>query len=117
MEKVCVPDYFMQYIWDSLQWICSVWNGETQKEGLSYYGFSIIEGQEIKKLMCIIGQWKELLQLATDQFYLTGNFLIDEDKYEKIQLDKHDVIEVLSLWEYLCKSAIEKKAKILHNGI
>lgn len=117
MEMVCVPDYFIQYIWDSLQWICSEWNGGTQKKGLSYYGFSVIKGQEINKLMCIIRQWRELLQLATDEFYLTGNFLPDENKYEKIQLAKHDLLGVLNSWEYLCKSAIEKEGKVLHNGI
>lgn len=117
MEMVCVPDDFIQYIWDSLQWIDSEWNGTVQKAGLSYYGFSVIEGQEIKKLMCIINQWKELLQLATDEFCLTGNFLPDDNKYEKIKMNKYEVIEILTSWECLCKKAMEEEGKILHNGI
>ena len=38
IEKVNIPDDFMNYIKDSTFWIVSSWKGEILKNGLPYYG-------------------------------------------------------------------------------
>lgn len=69
-----ISDELIQYINDSLNWIKSIWNGKEEKEGISYYGFSVIKEGELLKLINIIENWKQLFQLATDEFSITGSF-------------------------------------------
>ena len=121
MPMVSIPDDLIQYMSDSLLWIYSRWNGGDLKSGISYYGFSYIEDEELKKLKDIIGGWKKLFELSPKQFVLTGNYVKDEvmkeEYYEKIYMSKVEIIVVLEDWENLCKNALENNGKLLHNGI
>ena len=117
MDIIEISDNLIQYLEDSLQWIYSKWNGKEMKSGISYYGFSIIESGEIEKLIKIIEQWKRLFELAPTEFFITGEFLPEENKYKKIYIKKEDMLRTLSSWIVLCKTAIKKDYKILHNGI
>ena len=58
--KHIIPYHLITYISDSLYWIVSLWNGHDAKNGLPYYGWATIEGDEIVKLKKILIQWKEL---------------------------------------------------------
>ena len=80
MDCVSVSDMVIQYIGDSLKWVHTMWNGKKFQEGISYYGYSVIENDEIIKLKNIITRWVELFCLSPDEFYLTGDFLPDEEK-------------------------------------
>lgn len=117
MDFIEISDELIQYINDSLNWIKSIWNGEEEKEGISYYGFSIIKEGELLKLINIIMYWKQLFQFATDEFSITGSFLPEENKYEKINMKKEELLEILDLWMKVCRKALIENAKILHNGI
>lgn len=117
MEMVEISDSLIQYISDSLNWIYSIWNGKEKKAGISYYGFSIIEGCELEKFINIIVQWKTLFEFATDDFYLVGEFLPDKKCYKRNYYKRKDVIYDFDSLINLCKKAMEEKAKILHNGI
>lgn len=117
MESVEISDSLIQYVGDSLKWINSSWNGKEKKAGISYYGFSIIEDDELMKFIDIINQWKQLFKLAPNIICLTGNFLPDENRYEKEFIDKKVILQNFDSWECLCKRALAMKAKILHNGI
>ena len=71
MDSVVVSDIIIEYIADSLKWVHTTWNGEKVQEGISYYGYSFIEADEIIKFKNIIKQWRELFYLAPKEFYLT----------------------------------------------
>lgn len=117
MDCVEIPDDILEYIADTLEWITSSWNGKELKQGISYYGFSIIEGDEIIKLMTLIQKWKELFELAPGSFRLTGSFSVSEKDYEKKEVYKSDIIKTFDSWLRLCKKALDTNSKILHNGI
>lgn len=117
MDFIGISDSVIQYIGDSLSWIYTNWNGKKIKKGISYYGYSIIEGSEIRKLQNIIRKWKELFLLAPEEFYLTGGFMPDEEEYERLKINREALVENLELLLVLCEKAIESGMKILHNGI
>ena len=64
--------------------IVSSWNGKTLKSGLPYYGEALISNDKLIKFKAILEKWRELFSLATEEINLTGDFLVDEMKYEKI---------------------------------
>lgn len=117
MKSVKISEVLIGYINDSLQWIFSTWNDDKNKSGISYYGYSIIEGEEIEKFKIIIMQWEALFRLATEDVCLKGDFLLDEGKYEKNILKKPVIINELHSLVELCMEAIENECIILHNGI
>lgn len=117
MESVSISDVIIQYIGDSLKWVNATWNGKRIGEGISYHGFSFIEGDEIIKIKNIIIQWKELFLLSPEKFYLTGEFLPDKRKYDKNLIVKNEIIETLNSFIELCEKAIVIEGKILHNGV
>lgn len=117
MNSVVISDVIIRYINDSLQWIFSVWNDGKKKRGISYYGYSIIEGEEINKLKSIIIQWESLFRLSPSKIYLTGSFLLEKNQYEKNKIGKECVTGELHSLVEICEEAIKKDANILHNGI
>ena len=117
MDCVSVSDMVIQYIGDSLKWVHTMWNGKKFQEGISYYGYSVIENDEIIKLKNIITRWVELFCLSPDEFYLTGDFLPDEEKYENALVKREEIIKTLNSLIFICEKAINVGAKILHNGI
>ena len=60
MDFIEISDELIRYINDSLNWIKSIWNGKEEKEGISYYGFSVIKEGELLKLINIIENWKQI---------------------------------------------------------
>lgn len=117
MDCVSVSDILIQYIGDSLKWVHTMWNGKKFQKGISYYGYSIIENDEIIKFKNIIKRWAELFCLSPDEFYLTGDFLPDEEKYENTLVKREEIIKTLNSLVSICEKAINEGAKILHNGI
>ena len=63
IEKVNIPDDFINYIKDSLFWIVSSWNGKTLKSGLPYYGEALISDEELVKFKTILEKWRGLFSL------------------------------------------------------
>lgn len=117
MDSIIISDTIIIYIGDSLNWIHTRWNGKNVQEGISYYGFSIIEGDEIEKLKNIMKQWKALFWYAPEGFYLTGDFMPDNDRYEKNWVNRNELIETLEGCINICEKALSEGNKILHNGI
>lgn len=117
MDFISIDDTIINYIGDSLKWIYSTWNGQEVKSGLSYYGFSIIQNDELLKFLNIIKQWRNLFYHSPEEFYLTGDYLPENAQYEKILIKKVDLINKLDALILLCKKAKLHKSCILHNGI
>lgn len=117
MEKTFVSDALILYMGDSFNWIKSLWNGKEEKKGLNYYGETIIKEKDVGQLRNVIQAWINLFELSTDEFILTGNYLLEENKYEKVLFNKKDVLLQLKLLHFLCEKAIEQNKDILHSGI
>ena len=82
MNAVLVSDEIVLYIQDSLYWLDTWWNGKEKKKGLSYYGYTKIEGRNIGKLICILEAWIALFKIAPEKFVLKGDYLLEDNKYE-----------------------------------
>lgn len=117
IEKISISDDLILYMRDSLNWIDSMWNGKDEKKGLNYYGETIIKEQNVDKLRNVIQAWINLFELSTEDFILTGNYLLEENKYEKVPFNKKDVLLQLKSLYLLCEKAIEQNKDILHSGI
>ena len=117
MNSVVISDIIIRYINDSLQWISSIWNDGKRKKGISYHGYSIIEGEEINKLKNLIMQWENLFRLSPSEIYLTGGFLLEKNQYEKNKIKRDCIIGELHSLVEICEEAIKRDANILHNGI
>ena len=117
IEKATIPDDFMNYIKDSTFWIISLWNGKTLKNGLPYYGQAVISNSELIRFKIILEKWRDLFALATEKIILTGNFLVEEMKYEKIVYEKSELLDMLDKLLQLCDKAEKLKAEILYEGI
>ena len=102
---VNIPDDFINYIKDSLFWIVSSWNGKTLKSGLPYYGEALISDEELVKFKTILEKWRGLFSLGTEEINLTGDFLIDEMKYEKVIYKKCELLNILDGLLQLCDKA------------
>ena len=59
----------------------------------------------------------ELFCISPDEFYLTGDYLPEEKRYENILVKKEEILKSLNSFVYICEKAIKENAKILHNGI
>lgn len=118
MDKIDVSDNLILYMGDSLRWIETCCNSmQTTENGLDYYGYTIIKGENIIKFRSIVTCWKNLFEEAPQEFMLTGNFLPDESTYEKNLYKKKEVIQQLNALEIMCNEAQAKNGYILHNGI
>lgn len=116
-EKISISDALILYMGDSFNWINFLWNGKEEKKGLNYYGESIIKEKNVDKLRNVIHAWIKLFELSTDDFILTGNYLLEENKYEKTSFNKKEVLLQLKSLCVLCQKAIEQNKDILHSGI
>lgn len=114
--EVSMSDVLFCYMNDSFEWIKGKWNGMKEKQGLNYYGYTVLERQEIVKLQHIMEGWIKLFEQAPDTFCLTG-FYMEDGRYERNQMKKKELIQELRMLVHLCKKAQKKDGKILHYGI
>lgn len=116
-NTVKIPDALIQSFADSFNWVITYWNNKYEKAGLNYYGYTIIKGLDIEKLKVIVECWLKLFENATDSFYIKGNYLYNEDDYERIELSKQEVLTTLENLQEICIQAIEENKLLLHMGI
>lgn len=117
ISQVDVPDYLIYYFKDSLLWIKTMWNNEKYENGLPYYGYSLIIGEEIDRLKKIMMNWRNLFSLGSDTIILTGSFLLEDKQYEKITNDKVSILRCIDQLIELCSYAEKMQKNILYEGI
>lgn len=117
MNPVSIPDAMVLYMNDSFQWVDTCWNGKNEGKGLSYYGYTVIKCDNIDKFNQVISSWIALFEVAPDDFSLTGNYMPEEERYEKNLFNKQNVLLQLKALSDICKEAVKKNKYILHNGI
>lgn len=118
MDMVVVSDKVILYIKDSLDWIDTYWNGKTKRnKGLNYYGYTKIRGQDIEKLKNILDAWIMLFDAALEQFILKGDYLIEENEYERDLYLKSELLQQLQSLRDMCIEAMNHDMDILHEGM
>jgi len=88
LNAIPISDQIIKYISDTLNWVTMYWNNKKDKNGLNYYGYTVIREREIEQFKKLIICWIELFEIAPDEFCLKGDYSYDEDDYEKIILRK-----------------------------
>lgn len=116
-EKVSISDDIYFYVQDSFQWFESYWLNQGTKIGLNYYGESEISGENIVKLINILEGWINLLMNAPENFKLTGEFNLNEERFELINYKKKEIIGSLSELKKLCEDADRNGTGIFYWGI
>ncbi len=117
-EKIEMNDDLFLYINDSFAWIETFWNKNMiKKQGMNYYGLTIIKNNGIEQLKNIINSWISLFDNAPEKIVLTGCYLIDERKNEKLVFNKDDILMQLNGIDKICDEALRQKKLILHIGI
>ena len=58
-----------------------------------------------------------MFENSTSTIILTGDFIVDEDKYERIEVGKEVCLAQLMALEKLCVEAEKGKKAVLHEGI
>lgn len=117
IEFIKLSDDILLYLFDTLKLIKTTWpNGETHN-GLDYCGFSIIFGEELKKAKIILESWHAIFQQGDNELNLKGEFLINDECYEEIHVNKNEIIEKLSKLIDLIHKAYKEGNYILHLGI
>lgn len=118
MDKIEISDNLILYIKDSFEWVeTTEVRVSSKKAGLDYYGCTIVKTEGIEKLYKILVCWRNLFEKAPEEFMLTGNFMPEENAYERNCYIKEEVIKQLKGLEVMCVEALTKGAYILHNGI
>lgn len=117
IDKIGIPDDIIQYIYDSTQWIVSLWSGNRLEYGLPYYGEALLKSEGIDKLKNICQTWRSLFELAPDEVILTGNYLFDEMKREELKYSKEELIAIFDKIVSMCQVAEELDLDILYEGI
>lgn len=116
-QEVEVSDYLIQYISDSLKWLKTKWNNNQDKDGLNYYGESLIDSKNILIFKKISRGWISVFQNSPKNFTIKGNYLYEEDEYEEIEVKREELLNQLQNLVYICDCALENNLYILHKGI
>ena len=117
-EYVSIHDDILRYYHDYLVWT-KLYN-PCKKEyvnGLCYYGITTIYGDALFQFKSIIDGLLKIFSNAPIMVKLKGNYIIGEDCYDKIFIEKVKIIDIFDRLNKLIERAIERKDYIIHCGI
>ncbi|EGO5829926.1 hypothetical protein K7P65_002526 [Enterococcus faecalis] len=112
-----VPDNFFISIQDYLRWVNTERDDGKVEKGFFYYGISIVKETELEKFLSILDSLILLYNHSSEDFYLTGFYLPDENRYEENYFQKKEVLNILNSLRAIANEAITRKKKIIHMGI
>ncbi|MBL1230377.1 hypothetical protein IW492_14165 [Enterococcus sp. BWB1-3] len=102
---------------DYLLWIRFTRANGTIGDGLDPYGVSSIDGDDLDGFVSLITDLYNLFKLSPETFELTGDFLANEEIYEKNEFKKKDVLNQLIELKKIIEIAVHADKKIIHCGI
>ncbi|WP_339101692.1 hypothetical protein [Candidatus Enterococcus clewellii] len=102
---------------DYLLWIKFTRANRTVTNGLDPYGVSSIDGDNLNEFASLITNLYNLFKLSPETFELTGDFLANEEVYEKNEFKKQEVLGQLISLKELIEEAVCMDKKIIHCGI
>lgn len=115
-EIVKIDDELILYLNDSLNWVNSIINAK-ESNGISYYGITIFQEENIVKLKNVILKWSELFILAPEEIKITGEYDEKNKKYKIIKLNKKNTCQSLKKLSELLEMAKDEEKVIVYMGI
>ena len=112
-----IHDYLICYIYDSFNWINTLSLYNKEQQGLCYTGITIFQGDSLSHLLNILKAWYNLFILGQETLILRGEFSITTGFYEKITVQKEDVLSQILGVITLTEKAINTNQKIIHFGL
>ena len=113
-----IHDDIIRYFINIFNWV-EMYNPAKKEltNGFCYYGETIIKKGNIDKLDKIINVLIDLFNNAPLEIILTGNYCINDECYEKINMDKNKIMDKLIKFKKLIEKVINNGGYILHCGI
>lgn len=115
---VLIDDSLIQYIGDTIKWVNSHWNDFSNfSTGINYYGITFFEGSEISELELILENWKNMFEVAPDEFLLKTDYDLEEMIFIRENFSKMKVLKQLEDVLQLCVNARDTSKILVHFGI
>ena len=113
-----VHDDIIRWFYDIFSWI-DMYNPSKKEttNGFCYWGKTIIKKHNINKLDEIIDLLIILFKNAPIEIVLTGAFCINDKKYDKIEIARNKMLDILIKFNKLIEKVIDNGGYILHCGI
>jgi hypothetical protein len=117
-DYIKIHDDLIRYFIDFFNWI-EMYNPSKKEltKGFCYWGITIIKNDNLDKFKKIICSIINLFDNATSQIILTGNYIVSDNRYDKIKIEKEKLIEKFNGIKKLAERAINDGGYILHYGI
>lgn len=116
---ITINDSLVQYMLDSFRWISTHWNKTAaDNNGLNYHGVTFVINQsDILQMKNIITSWKNLFELASDNFILHTEYDVEARRFIETNMEKKAVVSELDNLIVLCGKALKEEKIIVHFGI
>jgi hypothetical protein len=113
-----IHDDIMRWFIDIFNWV-QMYNPakKEQVNGFCYWGVTIIERQNVNKLYKIICSLIDLFENSPSEIILTGNYCVTDECYNKIKINKDNMMKKLIKFRNLLEKIINNGGYILHSGI
>ncbi|MFS7206731.1 hypothetical protein AB6831_04395 [Carnobacterium divergens] len=116
--QVVIDDNLILFFGDTLNFFPCDWNEEgNHKEGLNYYGYTLINADNLTNFIEIIKGWLQIIKTFPEEFDLTTGVDVEKDEYDKEKFKKENVINQLESLRDMCIKAKDTHRTIKHIGI
>lgn len=116
-SAIRIADDLIRYMGDSLDWV-RTYNPATRSgsHGLNYFGPTVIEATEAAHFRRIFVVWAALFRNAPSRFILRGWWSPSSESYERIEITRASVVELLDSVGALADRLVPGKY-LLHFGV
>jgi len=113
-----IHDDILRYFNDYFNWI-KMYNPSKKEQinGFCYWGITIIKNENIKELKNLINSLINIFLNSPDNFTLTGYYNLKNKIYDKININRNKLLEILNKFILLIEKVINNGGYILHYGI
>ena len=113
-----IHDDILRYFNDYFNWI-KMYNPSKKEQinGFCYWGITIIKNENIKELKILINSLINIFLNSPDNFTLTGYYNLKNKIYDKININRNKLLEILNKFILLIEKVINNGGYILHYGI
>ena len=118
VDHVNIQDDIIVYFFDYFMWL-KLYNPCTKKyvDGLCYHGVTTIFNDTLVQLKRIINGLLIVFSNAPNMIKLRGSYIISDNYYEKIYIEKEKMMKKFNKLNNLIEKAIDESGYILHLGI
>ncbi|EOI01589.1 hypothetical protein UAY_00995 [Enterococcus moraviensis ATCC BAA-383] len=93
---ILIDDSLIQYIGNTIKWVNSHWNDFSHfSTVINYYGITFFEGAEISELELILENWKNIFEVAPEEFLLKTDYDLEEMSFTREKFSKINTLKQL----------------------